>query len=126
MFERFLIPKSTVDSNGSGPVVALGPAAGQRLQLTLEILTVIEQQSIEVRLEGSADGVNWIERPLAAYPQKFYAGAAVILCDLGAHPEVQFVRASWKVNRWGRGVLKPRFELYLFAESTASVALDSK
>jgi hypothetical protein len=126
MFEQFLMPKMVVAGNGVGAAVALGTARGGVLQLTLEILSVIEQQSLEVRLEGSVDGETWGEKPLAAFPQKFYAGASVMVCDLGAHADVQFVRASWKANRWGRGVLVPRFEVYLFAESIASVALDSK
>ena len=126
MFAQFLMPKMVVEGNGAAAAVPLGEARGGVLQLTLEIVQVIEQQSLEVRLEGSADGETWAEKPLAAFPQKFYAGAAVMICDLGGHPEVQFVRASWKANRWGRGALKPRFEVYLFAESIASVAIDSK
>jgi len=98
----------------------------RELQLTLAIEKTIEQQSIEVRLEGSLDGEVWLEKPLFAFPQKFYEGVSVMVCDLGGQPEIGFVRASWRVNRWGRGVLKPDFEVYLFAESVASVALDSK
>lgn len=126
MMAAFLIPKSVIETNGAGSRVAVGEAKGGLLQLTLEILSVVEQESIEVHLEGSADGETWMDRPLAAFPQKFYAGASVLVCDLGRHPEVEFVRASWKVNRWGRGSLKPRFELYLFGESVASGALDFK
>jgi len=126
MFHHFLIPKSVLDGNGASPARALGDAAGQMLQLTLVIDTVVEQQSLEVHLQGSLDGESWIEKPLAAFPQKFYIGSAVLICDLTAHPELRFIRATWKVNRWGRGDLKPRFGVYLFAESVASVALDSK
>ncbi len=126
MFHHFLIPKSVLMGNGSGVAIALGDAAGRMLQLTLVIDAVIEQQSLEVHLEGSLDGETWIEAPLAAYPQKFYIGSSVMICDLAAHPEIRFVRATWKANRWGRGVLKPRFGVYLFAEPVASVALDSK
>ncbi len=126
MTVAFLIPKTVLKANGSGVPVELGAARGGGLQLTLEILSVVEQESIEVRLEGSEDGATWSEKPLAAFPQKFYAGAWAIFCDLSTHPEVAHIRASWKVNRWGRGSLEPEFELYLFAESVASVALDSK
>jgi len=125
-FEHFLLPKSLIEANGSGAVYELGAAQGGAIQLTLEILKTVEQQSLEVRLEGSTDGATWPERPLTAFPQKFYAGASVIVCNLAAHPDVRFIRASWKANRWGRGSLKPHFEVYLFAESIASLALDSK
>lgn len=126
MFHQFLIPKSVLEGNGSSHAVALGSAAGQMLQITLVIDSVIEQQSLEVHLEGSLDGEVWIEQPLAAFPQKFYVGSSAMICDLATHPELRFIRATWKANRWGRGVLKPRFGVYLFAESVASVALDSK
>ena len=126
MFAQFLIPKMVIAGNGAGVGIALGAAQGGLLQLTLGIEKVIEQQSVEVHLEGSLDGETWIEKPLAAFPQKFYVGNSVVVCQLGAHPEIAFVRASWKANRWGRGVLKPSFELYLFGEAVASAALDFK
>ena len=126
MFHHFLIPKSVLEGNGASSAIDLGEAAGKMLQLTLVIDAVIEQQSLEVHLEGSLDGETWIEQPLAAFPQKFYIGSSVMICDLAAHPELRFIRATWKANRWGRGVLKARFGVYLFAELVASVALDSK
>lgn len=119
----FLIPKSTITGNGTGAAIEVAP--GETLQLTLEILAVVEQESVEIRLEGSVDGETWLEKPVAAFPQKFYRGAWAIRVDLAAHGDVRWVRASWKTNRWGRGSLKPHFELYLFGESVASVALDS-
>lgn len=125
MWAAFLIPKSRLEANGHGEAVALGLAQAATLQLTLAIEKTIEQQSIEVHLEGSVDGETWLEKPIFALPQKFYEGVSVVVCDLGAQPQIGFVRASWRVNRWGRGVLKPDFEVYLFAESVASVALDS-
>ena len=126
MFAQFLIPKTVIAVHGLGAGLALGTAQGGLLQLTLGIENVIEQQSVEVHLEGSVDGEIWLEKPLAAFPQKFYVGNSVILCDLAAHPEIAYVRASWRANRWGRGVLQPRFELYLFGESVASGALEFK
>jgi hypothetical protein len=126
MFNHFLIPKSLLEGNGASTALALGEAAGEILQVTLVIDTIVEQQSLEVHIQGSLDGETWLEKPLAAFPQKFYIGSSVLMCDLAAHPDLRFIRASWKANRWGRGVLKPRFGVYLFAEAVASVALDSK
>ena len=91
MFAQFLIPKTVIAVNGAGATLALGTAQGGLLQLTLGIEKVIEQQSVEVHLEGSVDGETWIEKPLAAFPQKFYVGNSVIVCDLAAHPEIAFV-----------------------------------
>jgi hypothetical protein len=38
-------------------------------------------------------------------------------------PEVQYLRAAWKVNRWGYSPQKPLFGLYLFVEESAARAL---
>jgi len=120
----FLIPKSSITSNGSS--VAIPVDASLAIQLTLVITKIIEQESIDIHLQGSADGEIWLEKPLTAFPQKFYTGSSVLVCEFKSHPDIRFFRATWKVNRWGRGSLKPNFELYLFADPIASVALDSK
>ncbi len=112
--------------NGTGASCELGAAQGGWIELTLVIEQVIEQQSLAVRIEGSEDGESWREKPLAEFPQKFYSGASVLRLDLGACPEVKQLRASWKVNRWGRGEPNPRFDAYLFAEAVRPVALDSR
>lgn len=126
MFGQFLIPKMTIEANGSGPVVALGAAQGTLLQLTLAIEKIVEQQSLDIHIEGSTDGDTWAEKPLAFFPQKFYTGNAAILADLTKHPEFTHIRATWKAHRWGRGELVPHFGVYLFAEAAASLTLDSK
>ena len=126
MFGQFLIPQSTIVGHGHGPAVALGSANSGLLQLTLVIEKIVEQQSLDIHIDGSLDGETWGEKPLAFFPQKFYTGNSAILVDLAAHPEITHIRASWKANRWGRGDLTPHFGLYLFAEACASSTLDSK
>lgn len=123
---QFLIPRGRLTANGVGEEFALGGAQGGWLELTLVIERVIEQESLAVSLEGSADGETWMEKPLVEFPQKFYAGTSVVVVNLGLQPEVSRVRARWKVNRWGRGEPKPEFDVYLFGEQASSVALDSK
>jgi hypothetical protein len=81
------------------------------------ITHVVEQEYLLVSLHGSADGTAWEATPLATFPQKFYTGVSSILLDLSAHPEVSFLRAQWKVARWGRGDKTPSFRFYLFVES---------
>lgn len=126
MFAQFLIPKTSLDAAGVGPSFDLGLQQVGLLQLTLVIEKTVEQQSLDVWLEGSADGEQWQEKPVAAFPQKFYTGASVLVCDWAAQGELKFVRARWRPNRWGRGSLKPHFEVYLFGETITSHALDSK
>ena len=125
MVAQFLIPKSTIVGHGHGAAVPLGSAHSGLIQLTLVVEKIVEQQSLDIHIDGSTDGETWGDKPLALFPQKFYVGNSAILIDLAAHPEITHIRASWKANRWGRGDLTPHFGLYLFAEACASSTLDS-
>ncbi|MCU0247679.1 MAG: hypothetical protein MUC42_13985 [Bryobacter sp.] len=119
MLPTFLVPEHVVRGDGEGPVIALDASSGKILQLTLGVTRIIEQESLDLSLWGSPDGENWGEKPLAEFPQKFYCGTYSILADLAASPEVKFVRAKWKVSRWGRGDATPLFGFFVFAEETA-------
>ena len=120
MLPAFLVPETTVGEEGNGPGVDLGPSRGKSLLLTLGITRIIEQESLDVSIWGSAGGAEWGTRPLAVYPQKFYCGNYNLEIDLSGHPEVTHLRAQWKVGRWGRGAPAPLFEFYLFVQETVS------
>jgi len=107
MIDASLVPeKTTVTAKGDGPAVDVSGAASRVFLLTLEITKIIEQESLEVSVFGSADGAAWGPKPIVAFPQK-------LLLDLTAHAEVKFVRAHWEVARWGRGTETPMFEFGL-------------
>jgi hypothetical protein len=111
MLDTFLVAEKTaVNAKGDGPAVDVSGAANRVLLLTLEITKIIEQESLDVSVVGSADGAAWGAKAVVAFPQKFYCGEFPLLLDLTAHPEVKFVRAHWEVARWGRGVETPMFE----------------
>ena len=102
--------KTVVSAKGDGPAVDIGGAASRVFLLTLEITKIIEQESLDLGIHGSADGATWGAKPLVSYPQKFYCGQSPLLLDLTAHPDVKLVRAHWEPARWGRGVETPMFE----------------
>jgi hypothetical protein len=109
--ETVLIPANTVvTAKGDGQAVDVSGAAGRVLLATLSITKIIEQESLDVAIFGSADGVTWELKSLAAFRQEFYCGEYPLLLDLSAHPNVKFVRAHWDVARWGRGAETPLFE----------------
>jgi len=116
MVPNFLLEDQLVRQDGSGSPIDLGESRPEFLSLTLGITRIIEQESLDVSVWGSADGENWGERPVAAFPQKFYCGVYTILVDLTGHSDARYLRAQWKVNRWGRGEQKPLFDVYLFAQ----------
>ena len=118
MLQEFLLPETTVREAGAGSEIDLGGQVGGTLLLTLGITRIIEQQSIDISIWGSADGTDWGAKPMASFPQKFYCGTYPIVLDLKDRPQVRYLRAKWQVNRWGKGDSKPLFTVYLFAQAS--------
>jgi hypothetical protein len=113
MYEAFLVPEITIDAAGESAPVEVGAAAGKPILLTLAITRIVEQESLDLSIWGSADGAEWGTQPVAAFPPKFYQGIYQLLVDLGKHPEVRFLKAKWAVNRWGVGSTTPRFSFLI-------------
>lgn len=116
MLPQFLLPETTVREAGAGPDINLGVQPGS-LILTLGITRIIEQESIDISIWGSADGTDWGTKALISFPQKFYCGTYQILLDLSDRPEIKHLRTKWQVNRWGKGDPKPLFSIYLFVQA---------
>ncbi|MBA3914814.1 MAG: hypothetical protein H0X25_13405 [Acidobacteriales bacterium] len=111
MIEGWLVPENTtVTAKGDGPAIEVAGAGSRVFLLTLNISEIIEQESLDVSVYGSADGATWSAKPVVAFPQKFYRGTHPILLDLNADSATKYVRAHWEVNRWGRGVDTPMFQ----------------
>ncbi len=124
MIDTFLVAeKTTVTAKGDGAPVEIGAAESRVFLLTLNITRVIEQESLDVSISGSADGAAWDPKPLAVFPQKFYRGQHPLLLDLGQQPQIKFVRAHWEVNRWGRGEEQPLFEFHLTVKEVPAAVL---
>ena len=115
MSPQFLLPETTVREAGQSADIDLGAPQSGTLILTLGITRIIEQESIDLSIWGSADGTDWGSKPLVAFPQKFYCGTYQLVLDLANRP-VKYLRAKWQVNRWGKGDPKPLFGVYLFAQ----------
>ncbi len=120
---NFLVPEQVVREDGSSAEFDLGSARGKVVLLTLGITRIIEQESLDVSVWGSADKTNWTAKPVTAFPQKFYCGTYTILLDLTSQPEVQYLRIQWSMNRWGRGEPKPLFGFYVFAQEAKAGVL---
>ena len=111
MMEAFLVPDNTVvNARGDGPALDVSPSEGRIFLLTLAITNIVEQESLDVSIFGSADGASWDAKPVTAFPQKFYREEIPLLLNLTARPEIKFLRAHWEVARWGRGSETPMFE----------------
>jgi hypothetical protein len=115
--------KTTVSAKGDSASLDLSEANGRVFLITLDITRIIEQESIEVSIIGSADGASWEAKPVVMFPQEFYTGQYPLLLDLRQHPNVKFVRAHWEVARWGRGTETPMFEFGLKLKEVPSDVL---
>ena len=114
MLDTYLVPEATtVTAKGDGPAVNLSGAGHRVFLLQLNITRILEQQALDVTIYGSADGAAWGQKPLLAFPQKFYRGEHPLLLDLAQQPEIKFLRAHWEVSRWGRGPETPMFQFQL-------------
>jgi hypothetical protein len=122
MLPQFLLTETTVREAGTGPDLNLGDQQGGTLILTLGITRIVEQESIDISVWGSADGADWGVKPLISFPQKFYCGTYQILLDLSETPQVKYLRSKWQVNRWGKGDPKPLFSIYLFVQAMQHMA----
>jgi len=116
MLPGFLLPETTIREAGNGSELDLGDMRGRVLLLTLGITRIIEQESLDVAVWGSADAKEWGAKPLVSFPQKFYCGTYQILLDLTENADLRFLRANWTVQRWGKGDNKPLFGFYVFAQ----------
>lgn len=119
MLPAFLVPETKVRESGVSSSFDLLAPRPQAIFLTLGITHILEQQSLDVSISGSADGEHWDSRPLLSFSQKFYCGTYQMLLDLDTRPDIRFLRAQWRVNRWGRRDLQPLFGFYLHAEDAS-------
>jgi hypothetical protein len=126
VLSAFLVPESVVREEGASPALDVGSSQGKSLTLTLGITRIIEQETLEVSIWGSADQTNWGAKPLLAFPQKFYCGVYQLPLDLSSNPEIRFLRAQWKVGRWGRGTPAPLFGIYVVAQETSESVMTAQ
>lgn len=118
MLPNFVLADGVRREDGASEAVPLGAAGGKLLIVTLGVTSIIEQESLDVSLWGSRDGLDWGAAPLAAFPQKFYCGTYTIVLDLSEAPEIGWLRVQWKMGRWGRGEPTPLFGFYVFAQES--------
>jgi len=109
-----LIPQGTLlRESGHGEAVDIRASSTRTFFCLMLIRDQIEQESVDVSIWGSADGENWGTHPVLKLPQQFYKGETRAVLELNLVPEVNFIRAGWYLNRWGRVAPLPMFVLGL-------------
>jgi hypothetical protein len=108
--ELDLIPAGTrITEKMDGAAFDVRASHTRTFLLALAISDQIEQESIDASIWGSPDGENWGAMPLLKIPQRFYRGVTRQVLDLTLKPEIQFIRATMEVSRWGRVAPTPMF-----------------
>ena len=119
-----LIPQGTrLQENGHSEAVDIRASATRTFFCVMLILDQIEQESVDVAIWGSADGESWGLHPLLKLPQQFYKGETRAVLELTLVPEVNFIRAAWELNRWGRVAPLPMFVLGLHLAEVPAIPL---
>ena len=109
-----LIPPHTrLVENGFGPAVDVRLSQTRTFFCVMTVTEQIEQESVDISIWGSSDGEKWDAFPILKLPQQFYRGETRAVLNLHLVPEVNFIRAGWELNRWGRVAPVPFFELEL-------------
>jgi hypothetical protein len=117
MHPAVLLPDTLARQDGAGPAVAL-ESSGRPVLLTLGITRILEQESLELAIAGSADGIQW--RKLAEFPPESYCGTYTMRLNLPAARDVRYLRVEWKVERWTAGSAPPLFEFSVHAVAAAA------
>lgn len=119
-----LIPQGTLlQENGHGGTVDIRASSTRTFFCIMLIRDQIEQESVDVSIWGSADGESWGTQPLLKLPQQFYRGETRAVLELTLVPDVNFIRAAWDLNRWGRVAPLPMFVLGLHLAEVPAVPL---
>jgi len=95
-----LLPEETIRGNGNGPDMALSAARGNPLHLVLVITRMMEQQTLEIRVWGSVDGIEWGHQPLLVMPRRYYCGTYQQVLDLTTQPHISYLRVDWVLRSW--------------------------
>jgi len=105
-----LIPDQLITADGLGKPLAV--QLGASYMLKLSVLESAAQQSLDVQLEVTADGLDW--QVIAAFPQRLEVGHATLPLDLPT--DARYLRAHWRAKHWSSGETAPRFRVSLTAQ----------
>lgn len=113
MLPGFLIHETTVRESGESTLFSLEEYRDRDVMLTLGITHAMEQESLDLDLYASHDAKKWSLTPIASFTRKYYCGTYQLMMS---GREGRFLKAAWRVNRWGKGDGRPFFRFYLFAQ----------
>ena len=118
MLPGFLLEETAVRECGESDVFDLAENAREPILLIFGITHAVEQESITLEIHGSKDGKSWSSHPIASFPPKYYCGDYQIAVP---PRDVRYLKAAWRVSRWGRSDSRPYFRFYICAREARTV-----
>jgi hypothetical protein len=120
MLPNFFVEEITVRECGESAVIPVDEHSDHNLLLTLGITHAMEQESLDVDIYASSDGKLWPDKPSVSFARKFYCGTYQMVLSPS---EGRFIKAVWRVSRWGRSESRPFFRFYVFAQTVRAHAM---
>jgi len=117
---KYLIPPCIERGDGEGPAIELGALRGKLARITIGINDVLEQEGLAISVWGSPNGTDWGVAPLLSLPRKSYCGDYNAFVNLARHPAVRFLRAEWRMSRWGKRESGLMFGFYVAIDESHS------
>jgi hypothetical protein len=118
---RYVVPDCAACSDGCGPVFELSSSErGKLLVVTLAINGVLEYETLFVSIWGSPGAETWGTAPLASFTPKHYCGVYSVLLNLAARPNIKYIRADWRIQRWKRRTKEVMFDFCIAVQPSGS------
>lgn len=118
---RYVVPECAACSDGCGPVFELSSSErGKLLIVTLAITCVLEYETLFVSIWGSPGAETWGTAPLASFTPKHYCGVYSILLNLASRPNIRYIRADWRMQRWKSRSKEVMFDFWIAVEPSGS------
>ncbi len=111
--DLFLLEETTVRESGQSAATALDEHTDRSLLVTLRITHALEQETIDVDIYTSGDGKSWPDKPAVSFTKKSYCGTYQMALP---RSDARFLKAVWRVSRWGRGN-RPFFRFCLLVQA---------
>jgi len=117
MLPVFLVEETIVRESGESAVFDATEHHDQNLVLTFRITHAVEDESIDIDIQGSKDGFSWLPDPLARFAPKSYCGTYRLTLP---RSHARYLKAVWKVLRWSRADRRAFFCFSIVAQPVRS------
>ena len=122
---NYLLEDSSRQTDGVGPIIDVSSSRCKLLIITLCIDRALERESLAVSIWGSRDRMDWGKEPLLRFSEKCYCGMYSVLLNLATDPDIRYLQAQWRMQRWTKEASSPFFEFGVLMQPSGSRSLSA-